>query len=162
MIPEKIAEVLKSLVLQPVCRANITSPMSLNLGFGNKVFHGKKHLANAYYGEWEVGTYYCSWRILRNGAMLLASNDPSKVISDLNAELGRVDFGVLERIDQFSEYDVRIHFSSGIDVEILATMRGDEIFHVFCPNKDYVEFSNPKGWLLTKSDVPFSREGDRN
>ena len=91
--------------------------------------------------------------------ILCGSNDAADSIEALNAVLGRIELGGLASLRTLGDLDVNVEFDSGIAVDFLATISdGDECFHIFCPDKVYVEFSVSGGWKIGKSDIPWSGE----
>jgi hypothetical protein len=124
---------------------------SLSLGFGEKV-PGKSRV----YGEWEIGTYGCAWRVTKNGTVLCGSQDPANNFQDLNAALNRIELGRFVFLRQLTDLDIRVQFDNDLAVDVLATISdGDECFHIFCPEDIYVRFSVSGGWKIGKSNQPW-------
>jgi len=124
---------------------------SLSLGFGEKVQSKSRP-----YGEWEIGTYGCAWRVVKSGTVLCGSQDSADKIQDLNAALNLIELGQFVFLRQLTDLDVRVQFDNGVTVDFLATISdGDECFHIFCPEEIYVEFSVGGGWRIGKSNQPW-------
>ena len=105
------------------------------------------------YKEWEIGTYYSAWRVVREGIVLCGSQDVVDSIDELNLSLGRIGLGRFMSLRQFSDLDVRIEFDSGVAVDFLATTSDDdECLHIFCPGERCIEFSVRGGWKAGPSD----------
>jgi len=126
------------------------------MGFGLKVPHLNKKARDNYYGEWEIGSYNSAWRVIRNGQILCASNDPVDSIEELDLAFNRVEFGCLVSLKLLTDMDVRLTFDQEIIVDFLSsTSDEDESFHVFCPQA-YLAFVVGKGWII-ESESPQSR-----
>jgi len=97
---------------------------SLSLGFGAE---GRtSELAKKTCREWEIGTYYSAWRVVRDGIVLCGSQDAVDSIDELNVALGRVELGRFVSLRQPSDLDVRIEFDNGIVVDILSTISDED------------------------------------
>jgi hypothetical protein len=128
---------------------------SLSLGFGAEVRSTIK-LNDKTYREWEIGTYYCAWRVLRGGIVLCASQDVVDSVEELSFALGQIDLGRLVSLRHLTELDVRIEFDSGFAVDILATTSDDdECLHIFCPGERLIIFSVRGGWKMGPADKPW-------
>jgi len=153
MINARVKEMIKPMLGKPCCRQRVWRPRSLSLGFGEKVYHGKSKLVDAFYGEWEIGTYYCAWRVVKNDRILCASSDAIDSLDELDAALKQIDLGCIQSLTQPTKFDVRAEFDTGITVEFIATTSDDdECFHIFCPQKLCAAFSAQKGWTTGRSD----------
>ena len=123
------------------------------------MYHNNKSLVDEFYGEWEVGTYNCAWRIIKDNEILIGSTDVANTIEELDGKLNNIYFGRIVSIGQPSPVDVRIETSSRICVDFLATTsKIDEYFHIFCPNNIYIDLSKNGKWTVDRSDTPFSRK----
>jgi hypothetical protein len=152
----QIEEFLKPMFGKPCCRQRVWRYRSLHLGFGKKIFHGEKNLVDTYYGEWEIGTYYWSWRILKNEKILCGSGDLVKSIDALNAVVEKIDFGRIIGLKQITDLDVRAEFDTGLAVDFLE-IRSDEeeSFDIFYgprgirkPGNMVINFSIGTGWTM--------------
>jgi hypothetical protein len=149
---DQIKQFLESVYGKQCYRQRVGKPRSLWLGFGEKKYHGKK-LIDPYYGELEIGTYYCSWRILKGGKILCGSNDLA-TMEELNAAVQKIEFGQFIAVRQLSDCDVRTEFDSGLVVDFLATTKDDdECFGLlYEPTHVYVQFSIGSGWKMGLSN----------
>jgi len=151
---KEILDAIESLYGRKFCRVVIGKFKSLSLGFGEKVFHNNPRLKNKYYGEWEIGTYYCSWRIVRDNDVILGSND-SNDIDELNKKIEIIDFNEIVAIKNTSILDVQVVFKDGIAIDFINTISDkDEIFHIFCPKNIFIKFTTEGVWEIGKSDAP--------
>ena len=151
-----ILEKLRPLVGKKCCRARIGDSRSLSLGFGRRIRHGNPKLLDKFYGEWEIGTYYCAWRVRKKNTILLAKNDHEEKEGELDERLQRINFGRIRSIDQTTRIDVRVSFEDGIFVEFLATISDDdEYFHVFGPDNFHIDLSRNGKWTVSKSNEPY-------
>lgn len=158
---KEIIDVVSTIYGKKFCRIVVGRNKSLSLGFGEKVFHNNPRLKNRYYGEWEIGTYYSSWRIVNNNQIVLGSND-SDDIEWLNSKINEIEFQEVTAIVNSSAFDVQVVFKNGMRLDFIATFSDeDETFHIFCPEKIFVEFNVKGVWKIGKSDAPWpSGTGD--
>ena len=147
-----------SLLYGKMCnRVAVGNSKSLSFGFGEKIFHNNARLKDTFYCEWEVGTYYSSWRIIKNNQIILGSND-SNDINLLSKKIHEIAFTEIISITNFSDHDVRVTFNNDIIVDFLPVFTDeDEVFHVFCPEKNYIEFTSQGLWKIGKSNVPWNK-----
>ena len=123
------------------------------MGFGEKICHDNPKLVDTFYGEWEIGTYYCAWRVIQNQRVLVGSSDVVDSLDELDDALKRVDFGCIRSLAQQGSFDVRAEFDSGLAVEFLTTTSDeDESFHIFGPQSLHIAFSIGGGWTKGKAD----------
>ena len=136
------------------CRQTVGHPRGLRLGFGEKIYHGNAKLNDSYYGEWEIGTYYASWRILRNNKILCASGDLVESLGELEAIVKKCDFGRIVSLNHMTDFDLRAEFDSGLSVDFLATISDDdECFTIiYEPGHMAVQFAVGTGWTLGLSN----------
>ena len=152
----EIAEYVAPLVGKPCCRKRIGRGRSLSIGFGGREYHHKSNLPDPFYGEWELGCYSSGWRIMQDGRIIFASNDPLDSIADFNMRLAEIPLGRFESISRCTEMDIRVRMDSGYGVDFLAgTSDDDESFHLFGPSKLYIQFTPAKGWKVGKSNKPW-------
>src|SRR3989442_543818 len=116
---DEVRAAIRRLIGKPCCRQRVSSPRSLSFGFGDKVYHGNPRLADSFYGEWEIGTYYCAWRVVKEKRLLCGSSDSVDSVAELNATLSQICLGAITAVDQISDFDVRVEFENGTTVEFL-------------------------------------------
>lgn len=155
-IEQNIENTIKNMLGKGCCRKRVGRMNSLSLGFGEKIFHGKNNLPDSYYGEWEIGTYIASWRIMHAGKIICGSNDEVDSFCELHEKLEKIAIGRITNIFLITEYDIRVEFENEICVDVMpASSEDDEYFHVFCPANLYVERSIVGGWKIGKSNEPW-------
>jgi len=157
-----ISKLIKPMFGKTCCKTRVGEYRSFKLGFGDKIYHGKPKLIDDFNGEWEIGTYYRSWRILQEGKVICGCNDPVDSNEELDAAVKRITFGRIISITQEpSDIDIRATFDTGIVVDFLSTVSGDdESFHIFCPEHMCATFDAVNGWLIGKSNKPWKKLGD--
>lgn len=149
-----ILDIIKPILGKRCCRIRVGTSRSLSMGFGEKVYHNNPNLNDTFYGEWELGTYYCAWRVMKGNRILCGASDPDGSIEELNKNINSIEFGCLAAIIQLSDIDVRLESDSGIAVDFLATISDDdEYFHIFCPNHLHIELSIGGKWSIGKSSA---------
>ena len=140
---------------KPCCRQRVWRPRSLSFGLGEKLNHGNPKLVDTFYGEWEIGTYYCAWRVIQKGRIILGSSEVVDSVDELDESLKRIEFGSILSLTQQGAFDVRAEFDMGLAVEFLTTTNhDDESFHIFGPQNLYIEFSIRGGWTKRRADKP--------
>ena len=156
---EFILRHIDGLIGQVCCLQTIGKDRSLNLGFGEAVRH-KSSIAEADHGAWEIGTYYCSWRIVHENLIACGSNDTVGGVEELRQKIRDLEWGRFSAIRHLSEFDLRVEFENGMCVDFLATISdNDEVVHIFCPGKFVLEFSLANGWRAGPSDQPWNEKG---
>ena len=144
-----ILNTIKPIFGKNCCRVKVGASKSLSMGFGEKFYHNNPKLNDDFYGEWEIGTYYCAWRALKGDKILCGVSDPIESIEELNKSINEIKFGALVSIKQLTNIDVRLEFDSGIVVDFLSTISDeDEYFHIFCPNDVCIELTTGGKWTI--------------
>lgn len=137
------------------CRQRIGEWKSIHLGFGRKIHHDKNTI-DAFYGEWELGTYSSNWEIYCKDSLLLTSKNNNESNDELDILLQEIFFGRLEEIELLETSNtVKLSFSSKISMyfyEILEESES-EVIHFFIPNNLYIEFNPIDGWKIEKTMV---------
>jgi hypothetical protein len=155
-VDNNIQDIIISIYRKKCCRVRIGASKSLSLGFGKMQFHDNPNLNDKYYGEWEIGTYSGSWRVVKNEKILLGSNDSKDDIIFLNKKISEIKFEEIVSISNLTTLDVRVEFNDGMIIDFISTISDeDEFFHIFCPNNVYIEFNSKGIWKVGKSDVPW-------
>jgi len=151
----KIKAFIKPMLGKVCCKKRVWSFKSLKLGFGKKVYHGKK-LIDDFYGEWEITTYCYAWRVIKNGKILCGSSDAVDHVNELTAVLKRIKFGRIISLEQLSNFDVQVGFDTGVVVDFLATVSDeDEGIVIFSPERKAIKFTVGSGWKTGPSDKPW-------
>jgi len=160
-LPEQIREFLKPLLGKRCCRQRVSSPKALHLGFGEKMYHRNPKLVDNFYGEWEIGTYYCAWRLVRDGKILCGSDDAVDSVEELDASLKELELGAILSIQQIGNLDVRVELDTGVTIDFLATTSNgtDECFEINNGlSRQVAEFTVGNGWKIGASNQPWRRE----
>lgn len=151
---KEILEQIRPLIGKQCCRAAIGEFKSLSLGFGEKIYHRNPKLRDTYYGEWEIGTYQCAWRVMEKNKILLGKNDTQQE-NVLDNKLKRIRFGRIASINQITDLDIRLSFDNEMIVDFFATISDDdEYFHIFCPDNMWIGLLPGGKWIIRKSDKP--------
>lgn len=147
-----VKELLQSQAGQVCSIKRIGSNRSLFIGFGDVETSGIQPHARM-----EIGSYDCSWRVIRQDEVICGKDDAVDRLSELQDALLKIDFGGFVDINQISEFDIRVGTSTGVCVDILCTISDDdETLHIFFPDKQVLTFQATKGWRLGRSDEPWS------
>jgi hypothetical protein len=160
-LSEQLREFLKPIFGKACCRQRVSAPRGLRLGFGDKVFHGNPRLVDAYYGEWEIGTYYCAWRVLQGDRVICGSSDSVESINELDAAIRQITFGAIQSIEHITPLDVRVRCDSGILIDFLTTTSdGTEECLGIIHNSTHraAEFTLDHGWRMGASNLPWRPE----
>jgi hypothetical protein len=155
-IEKQIRDAIQPMLGLQCCRLRVGRSRSLSLGFGTKEPHGRPDMPDPFYGAWEVGTYSGAWRFVREGAVLCGSQELADSIEELDQRAReKIQPGRVIGITMLSPLDVRLVLDN-MFVDILAMSSDtveDELFHVFGPDKLYIECSTPGTWKLGRSDT---------
>jgi hypothetical protein len=156
-LPQNIQEFVEPMFGQVCCRQRVWKPRSLWFGFGEKLYHNDKNLIDSHYGEWEMGTYYGGWKIIKDNRLLCGSDDLTKSVYDLDKAVEQIDFGRIIALRQPTKFDVQAEFDTGIKVDFLSTsIEDDECFGILNGNAHIaVEFAMANGWSMGRSDRPW-------
>jgi hypothetical protein len=156
---KEIIGLVDQLYKKQCCRQKVGRMRSLSLGFGQKRYHGNLRLNDDFYGEWEIGTYYSAWRVVKNGHILCGSQNVVDSTDELNTALGKIEFGRVDSLHQIGCFDVRLELDNDIAVDFISTISdNDECFHIFCPNNIYIAFSINEGWKISASNKPLKNK----
>jgi hypothetical protein len=155
----KILNVLSLIYGKKCNRVAVGNSRSLSFGFGEKIFHNNPRLQDKFYCEWEIGSYYRSWRVINNDRIILGSNDPYDDLNLLNNKIHEIAFTEVISITNISALDVRVTFNNRIIVDFLSTISDEDegVFHIFCPEHTYIEFTSQGKWKMGKSNVPWNK-----
>jgi hypothetical protein len=157
----EVTELIEQIVGKTCSRKEVGRTRGLSLGFGAEARSTVK-LNEKVYREWEIGSYYSAWRVVREGIVVCGSQDVVDSIDELNLALGRADLGRFMSLRQLAGLDVRIEFDSGVAVDFLATTSDDdESLHIFCPGERLIKYSPRDGWRVGPSDRPWESSGTK-
>lgn len=140
---------LANLSGQACWRQRVGRARSLSLGFGKKIPHGRDRMVDRFDAEWELGTYTATWRIVRAEKILCGSHEVVDSLAELNECVGRLKIGRIGAVSMISKFDIRVALDNDMHIDFLGAGSGDdEIFHVFCPDGQYLAYSITCGWKL--------------
>lgn len=155
-LDSKVSKNIVNLIGKECCRQRVGRSRSLSIGFGGKRLHGKANQPDNFYGEWEIGTYTASWRIVQEERILCGSQDVVDSLSELDQILNTIQFGRIVAIKVLGKLDICVEMDSGIHIDFLGCIsEDDEIFHVFGPDNLYIEYSIKETWKIGKSNKPW-------
>jgi hypothetical protein len=156
-----IANAIESICGKKFCSANVGKHNRLSIGFGEKTSHNIERLADKYLCEWRIGTYYSSWRIIRDGKIILGSND-SNDFEYLNSQLNELDFKEIVEITNYNPLDVQVVLKNDMIIQFINTVSDeDETFHMFCPENLCVVFTTEGLWKIGLSNAPWSDDSEK-
>lgn len=146
-----------NLIGKVCCRQRIGRGRSLSIGFGERVFHGKSNMPDDFYGEWEIGTYTASWRVVQKDIILCGSQDVVDEDAELDQLLNTILLGRVAAITNIGKLDIRVDMDNGIHIDFLGcSTEDDEMFHIFGPENLYIEYSVKEAWKIGKSNKPWT------
>lgn len=154
----RVREILCGIVGLSCCRRRVGARRSVSFGFGTEIAHGDPRLPDAYYGEWEVGTYYSAWRIVQHGLVVCGSSDVVDSVHALNDRLAGIRLGEAVCLEMLSDFDIRLSLDDGTHIDFLGTLSevDEHIVHFFGPGDLYLDYSIPAGWRVGTSAEPVS------
>jgi hypothetical protein len=154
-IRDDIRRQIQQCVGERCCRTYISKTRGLFLGFGDLI-QSRSAIGEYDHGKWELGTYYGSWRIIQGQELICGSQDLTESVEELREQLKHVTWGSFFRLQQLTEFDVRLELSNGILVDVLGTFsENDELLHLFCPDQYVITFSIADGWEMGPSTKPW-------
>lgn len=140
----------QELINQQICRIDFRRDKSLFIGLGNKYPTFRK--AVSFYGQWEIGTYNASWRIIKDGKILIASESEKLIIEE--KEIVSLPQFKLKEIDEPTPFDLSFVFSKNLKIDFLnCYTEDDEFVHVIKIDKTWWEKKQNGLWLKGKDDV---------
>jgi|LSQX01.2.fsa_nt_gb hypothetical protein len=156
---ERLQSLVRPMLGLPFCRVKVGEFFSLSIGLGKMIpsplLHSGRRLNTNFYGEWELGSYFSSWRVIRRSEILYSGTRNMDTENELNKRLAGFEFGYLKSIGQLSEWDVRVESTNDLYVDFMGVDSCDETFHVFCPNNVSVVFKSGVGWFVGPSNQPW-------
>jgi len=144
--------VLSDIFGKPCCRQRVGRENSLSLGFGKKIFH-EKNLIEEFYGEWEIGCFHSSWRIIVNNVIVCGGNDDVDSFDELNEIVAGIELGSISSIKMINDFDVCVTLKNATSVEFFCLSKSDEAFHIYGPDKMFIGLGSD-GWTIGRSDLP--------
>lgn len=138
---------------QKLCRMDFRKDKSVSLGLGNRIQPRRKNTCVSFYGEWEVGSYNASWRILYNGEIAIASQSE---LLEYKAQEIQIDSDfILLKIQEITQYDIRFVFSNNLMVDFFnCYTEEDELFHVLKTDGTWWEKNCRGEWKKGKDELP--------
>lgn len=150
MSSNEVLNFLNTLTGKECCRKRVGEYGTLSIGFGEKIFHNKPNHLDNFYGEWEIGTYRASWRIVSEKTVLLGSRDLPDDSSSLDKMLEEIFLGKIKHFD-IGHFDIRVHLDNNIIIEFFCCSNDDDdIFHIMDTKKTYFGFNPQNGWTIEK------------
>ena len=114
---------------QNLCRIDFRKDKSLFLGIGNRIYSTAENRCVSFYGEWEIGTYNSSWRIIKDNKICLASE--SDIVKESYKEIVIDKIITLLQIQEITPFDLRFIFSDGLIIDFFnCYCDEDEMIHV--------------------------------
>ena len=154
MINIEIDKKIDELINLRCVRQAVGNSTSLTLGFGKK----DNDASSEEYREWEIGTYSSNWRIIKDKRVICGCLDDVDTNEELDSKLKEISFGSIRSLSQNEVGDVILFFDNSVVVEFLCLSdEDDEMFHVFCPNSEYIEYNPYSGWKTGRSDSPWKQ-----
>ncbi|MEA3587245.1 hypothetical protein J6I75_02580 [Pseudidiomarina sp. 1APP75-27a] len=154
MINNEIKKKINEIINLRCVRQSVGNNTSLSLGFGAK--ESDDYGESDCYREWEVGTFSSNWRVIKNRRVICASLDDVESIEDLDSKIKDIKLGSILSVSQDEIGDVTLSFENSVSVEFLCLAdQDDEMFHIFCPNSEYIEYNPYSGWRSGKSNSPW-------
>ncbi len=96
---EYIKSIIMPIIGQPCCRIQMHQDRSMSIGFGRKIPHHKPRERDAFFGEWEIGTFQSAWRIMEGKKILFGSQDLVLDEEGFSAAVESVKFGKIVSVE---------------------------------------------------------------
>jgi len=159
-IDPKIQGSFVGIIGKSCCRQRVGDYRYFSAGFGKQVPNEKasKNVV-PFYGEWEIGSYTSTWRIIRDGNVVCSGRDLVDSDDELNKRLQGITLGTVVAVEMLSKFEVRVSLDNGILLDFICLSGDyDEVFHVFAPEHIFIRYSLMNGWEVRKSNVPNSND----
>ena len=140
---------------QKLCRIDFRKDKSIFLGLGNRIQPRKENTCVSFYGEWELGSYNASWRILYDGKIVMASQSDSLKYKAREIQVDS-EFLLLQ-VQEITPYDIRIVFSNNLIFDFFSChTEEDELFHVLKTDGTWWEKGSSGEWKKGRDNSPLT------
>lgn len=153
LIESSLPSHVREIFGKPCTLCQIFSDRSLSLEFGEITVSPRTGVGH---GEWEIGTYCSSWRVVRGREVLCSRHDFFEEEVDFRNSVGTIVWGRCVGVEPLSDFDVRVRFEDELAVDFLSIVEDDELLHLFFPNKIVTTYSPTHGWMTGRSDEPWN------
>ena len=117
-----LEDLKQELLGKKICRISYWRDKCLQIGLGEKSLRKARSKGVSFYGQWEIVTYNASWRIIRDGKILIASQSEDLV----EKEIVSLPVFELEKIIELTKYDVSFIFSNNFEVDFFNCFTEDD------------------------------------
>lgn len=147
-------EVREILIGLKSCFVRVGYGSQLKLGLGEKIFYNKPSLKGKFYGEWDILSQSCVWRILKDGNILCGYGDEIEYCNKILEPI--LPSGITDVL-QIAQFDFRILFETGIIIDYLCESVNGTVLSVL-DNKNKIEFELTfDGWEKSNSANVFGK-----
>lgn len=153
-IKDVFEDIRKNLIGLNSCYIKVGYGGNLRFGLGEKIYYNKPCLKNKFYGEWDISTLFCSWRISNGRNIRCGYDDDIKYSNDI---LMNVDIGSIIELECNSGYDLKFLFDTGYIIDcFLQSTNGMSLSIINANNSlSYELFST--GWEVKSSKESFQK-----
>ncbi|EHQ91030.1 DUF3027 domain-containing protein [Desulfosporosinus youngiae] len=150
----KFEEIRKNITGLDHCYIRVGYGGKLRLGLGNKIYYKHPRLQGKFYGEWDISSLSCSWRIADGKKLLCGYDDEVKFCNEVIESL---HFGRISEVIQLSFFDIRLVFNSGKIIDYFLQSKED-VSLVISGEKEKVTYELfSDGWEKTSSKESSSK-----
>jgi len=107
-------EIRENLIGLGNCYIRVGYGGKLKIGLGDKIYYKHPGLQGKFYGEWDISSLFCSWRISEGKTFLCGYDDEIKYCNEV---INSLSFGLISEVVQLSYFDIRIVFNTGIKID---------------------------------------------
>jgi hypothetical protein len=145
-------EVQEILIGQKLCSLRVGYGSQLRLGLGEKIFYKNPKLKGKFYGEWDIVSDSCVWRVVIEEKILCGYGDEIKYCNEIfeSIQLDRI-----RDILQITPMDFRIVFETGIRIDYLCESVNGTVLSIFDDKNKVVFELTLDGWIKSSSDKIF-------
>jgi hypothetical protein len=147
-------EVRGILISQQSCFLRVGYGSQIKVGLGEKIFYNSPKLKGKFYGEWDIVSDSCVWRVVKEEKILCGYGDEIKYCNEVfeSIQLDRI-----KDILQITPMDFSIVFETGLRIDYLCESTDGTVLSIF-DNKNKVVFElTLDGWIKSSSNESFGK-----
>ncbi len=143
------ADIREYLIGLQSCYIKVGYGSKLRIGLGNKIFYNIPRLKRKYYGEWDISSHFCGWRVLKDNVVICGYDSE---IKDSNEILKSIEPGSLKDIFHINKFDIRLTFDKNISIDFLCQSTDEPILIILGDSKKVSFELTQTGWVQSSSD----------
>lgn len=147
-------EIRKNLIGLGCCYIRVGYGGKLRIGLGDKIYYKQPRLQGKFYGEWDISSVFCSWRISECKTLLCGYDDEIKVC---NEAIDSLSLGCIIEVMQLSYFDIRIVFDTGVIIDYFLQSTDGASLIILGERENIAYELFWDGWKRTDSEKSLSK-----